>query len=107
MVEYAGQPIELKVEVINDGWWALDKVATKKLMAIRFVDKENGNTLPAYVPTTDDIVNVIKKYLECEHLNDLHVFPLGYKRPVELHRKIAELKTAFKEFEPTLMEDFV
>jgi len=108
MVEYAGQQFKLNVETINDGWWALDKMATKRLMSIRLIDRLNGdNNYPVYIPTTRDIVNIIKKYLECEDHNDRHVFPKGYKRPAELHKKITELKAAFKEFEPTIMEDFI
>lgn len=106
MVEYAGQDLKLAIEIIHDAWWAIDKIAEKKLMAICLENRKHGMKYLKYVPTTKDIVAIIDAYLDCEAANDNYKFPNGSKRPAELHKKIAELKEAFKKHEPTRMGEF-
>jgi len=106
MVQYAGQALKMEVDVIEDGWWAIDKIAEKKLMAIHLVNTEHGLKYLSYVPTTADIVRIIEVYLECEKRNDEYKFPNGSTRPSELHRKIKELKEPIAKHEPTRMDEF-
>ena len=106
MVEYAGQDLKMEVKVIEDGWWAIDKIAEKKLMAICLVNKEHGLKYLTYVPTTADIVKIIEVYLECEKRNDEYEFPNGSTRPTELHKKIKELKGPIAKHEPIRMDEF-
>ena len=105
MVDYAGQDLKMEVEIIEDGWWAIDKIAEKKLMVVHLVNTEHGLKYLSYVPTTADIVTIIEVYLECEKRNDEYKFPNGSTRPTELHRKIKELKDAIANYESIPMDD--
>ena len=104
MVDYAGQDIKMEVEVIEDGWWALDRVSGKKLMAVSLKNKHHGLKYASYVPTTADIVKIVTVYLECENFNDGFKFKNGSTRPSELHRKIKELKDAIANYESIPMD---
>lgn len=104
MVSYAGQNVKLDVDVIEDGWWAIDKVKGKRLMAVALVNVHTNMKYISYVPTTEDICRIIDVYLECERRNDEFRFKDGRTRPAELHRKIKELESAIEQHKPTSLD---
>ncbi len=104
-VEYGRQKVKLETEIVDDGWWHLDKVTGKKLMIMHIVNKEHGLKYSNYCPTTADIVEIIDKYLEAEKANDEFKFADGSTRPTEIHKKIKELKDAIAKHEHTRMDE--
>jgi hypothetical protein len=76
-------------KIINTGLWEIDKVTGKSLLQIIISDGTGGLD---YIPTDNDIVEIIINFLEAELRNDLFKFSNGVfgknsQRPSQFYQK--------------------